>query len=433
VPSLVHVARSGARPSRALRGRGVRGTIRGMVLEDVVRRLVVVALVAAAVGCGDESESEPGGDGGPPPLGAPISRTEGTAITGATGWTWIPFEDARCTDAVAQPSGTYQFGSSTTGLALSWGSPASTDLVVFLQGGGACWDFFTCGGAPDLVPKTASSGPFGPEEFARDIYERYPRSWVRRENLPESLRDATIVFVPYCTGDVHSGDAVATYASPIAGRASITWHHVGHANVLAFLQRLGATFADVTRLVVAGSSAGGFGALSNYPDVRRYWPDAKAYLVDDSGPPLVGDAIPATSRDAWYARWNMGASLEGFCPECRTDLSAARELGERYPQDRIALLSHLQDATIRGFFGTFTVLPTPAFTPMPADRFEAELRLLGASVLDPSTTNGRYFFTAGDGHPTLEDPTVVTTPGPGLEAWLELMLTDSAGWESVTD
>ncbi|WP_242333200.1 pectin acetylesterase-family hydrolase [Anaeromyxobacter sp. SG66] len=404
-----------------------------MRIPDAVRRLLAVALLTAAA-CGGGNDPAPGGDATPPPLGAPISRTEGAAIAGAAGWTWIPFEDAFCTDAALQPSGEYQFGTSTTGLALSWGSPASTDLVVFLQGGGACWDFFTCGGAPELVPKTASSGPFGPDEFARDIYAKYPRSWVRRENLPAALRDATIVFVPYCTGDVHSGDAVATYASPIQGRPSVTWHHVGHANVLAFLKRLGATFPSPAKLVVSGSSAGGFGSLSSYSAARRYWPHAKGYLVDDSGPPLAGAAIPASTRDTWYARWGMGASLDGFCPGCRTDLSQGlRELAERYPGDRIALLSHLQDLTIRGFFGTFTLLPSPAFTPMPADRFEAELRLLGTSVMDPATSNAKYFFTTGDAHPTLEDPTVVTTPAPGLEAWLELMLADSAAWESETD
>ena len=363
-------------------------------------------------------------------MGAPIARTEGTAI-GVTGWTWIPFPDTTCTDAVAQPSGAYQFSTSATGLAISWGPETSTDVVVFLQGGGACWDFFTCGGAASLgADKTAATGPFGPQEFAADVYEKYPKSWVRRENLPPSLRDATIVFVPYCTGDVHSGDKVTTYAFP--GLPPITWHHVGHANVLAFLKRLGATFPSPQKLVVAGSSAGGFGSLSNYPAFRAYWPAAKAYLVDDSGPPLAGDAIPMTTRDAWYASWNIGASLDAFCPSCPTDISQGlRELERRYPEDRIALLSHLTDLTIRGFFGTFTLTP-PYVTPMPADEFEAALRSLGTTVMDPATPNAKYFFTAGDQHPTLEDPTVVTTPMP-LEEWLELMLSDSTSWKSASD
>jgi hypothetical protein len=396
-------------------------------------RAVSVALLALALAaaCGDSSSER--GDDGSPPKGAPIARAEGTPIAGASGWTWIPFEDAFCTDAVEQGSDAYQFGASTTGLAISWGSATSTDLVLFLQGGGACWDFFTCGGAPDLVPKTASTGPFGPEEFAHDIHDKYPRSWVRRENLPATLRDATVVFVPYCTGDVHSGNAVATYASPLPGRDAITWRHVGHANVLAFLKRLGATFPDPRRLVISGSSAGGFGSMANYPELRRYWPDAKAYLVDDSGPPLIGDAIPAGTREAWYARWGMGASLDGFCPQCRTDLSQGlREVAARYPQDRIALVSHLADATMRFFFGTYALVP-PQFAPMSASRFETELRLLGTGVLDPATANGKYFFTSGNQHPTLEDPTAIGTPAPGLEAWLELMFTDSPSWRSASD
>ena len=178
---------------------------------------------------------------------------------------------------------------------------------------------------PDLVPKTASTGPFGPEEFAHDIHDRAPRSWVRRENLPAALRDATVVFVPYCTGDVHSGSAVATYASPLPGRDAITWRHVGHANVLAFLKRLGATFPDPGRLVISGSSAGGFGSMSNYPEFRRYWPDAKAYLVDDSGPPLIGRDPGRYARGVVRALGH-GRVLDGFCPQCRTDLSQGRAL-----------------------------------------------------------------------------------------------------------
>ncbi len=204
--------------------------------------------------------------------------------------------------------------------------------MIFLQGGGACWEFVTCGGAAPLVDKTASTGPFGPAEFARDVFDRYPRSWLRRANLPSTLRDATIVFVPYCTGDVHGGDRVATYRSIIPGVDPITWHHVGRANITAFLRRLGPTFPQPRRLVVAGSSGGAFGALANYPRFRERWPDARAYLVDDSGPPLEGNAIPRSTRDAWYESWDLGASLDGFCPGCRSDFSGTlREIVRRYP------------------------------------------------------------------------------------------------------
>jgi hypothetical protein len=69
-------------------------------------------------------------------------------------------------------------------------------------------------------------------------------------------------------------------------------------------------------VVASGSSAGGFGALANYAAFRWYWPAARSYLLDDSGPPFVGAAIPASSRSAWYACWDLGVSLDPFCPAC---------------------------------------------------------------------------------------------------------------------
>ena len=396
-----------------------------MLARASLPRLAAAALLALAAACGDPADSTP------PALG-PIAPGQGTDIAGAPGWKWIPFNDAWCTDMLAPGV----FTRSPTGLAVSWGT--GKDLVIYLQGGGACWDFITCGGAASLVTgtPTASTGPFGPNQFAADIYARYPNAWVRRDKMPTAIATATVVFVPYCTGDVHTGDRVTTYASTIPGLPAITWHHLGHANLEAFLRRLapGVALGAGDRLVVAGSSAGGFGALANYPTIRARWPSAKAYLVDDSGPPLAGDAIPPASRAAWYASWNMAAALGSFCPECSGDLSQGLvHVLASYPTDRVALLSHTRDAVIRDFFGTQSPSP-PFLTPKDPAVFEAELRALGTAVIAP-TANGRYFFTlgitSGTGHPTLEDPTVITAPAPGLAAWIEAMLSDSVDWANA--
>jgi len=396
-----------------------------------ISRLLLLLPLALACGRSSSAPAQPAQAQGPA-----IGRTEGAPIDGTDGWRWVPFPDSTCTDATQDPAtGRYRFGSSSTGLAVSWGSETSTDLLVFLQGGGACWSYLTCGGSAPLVDKLAATGPFGPAEFARDVYARYPASWIRRENLPATLRDATVVFVPYCTGDVHGGNQVTTYQPPAGGAVSdaITWHHVGYANVLAFLRRLGPTFPRPSRLVVAGSSAGGFGTLATYPAFRATWPNAKAYLVDDSGPPLIGDAIPSSTRAGWYASWNLGASLDPFCPACRNDLSQGlREILRRWPSDRVALVSHLQDLVIRTFFSTLIPGRSPVFGPIPAAQFERDLRQLEATVLAPSP-NGRSFFTAGDAHPTLDDPGRQATPAPGLPAWLEQMLSDDPAWASVSD
>ncbi len=388
-------------------------------LRSDLALLLAVALAALAAACGGSSSS---------PSGPAIVPGEGADVAGAPGWKWIPFDDAFCTD-MPTPG---VFSTSTTGLAVSWGT--GKDLVIFLQGGGACWDFVTCGGAASLVSgtPTASVGPFGPAQFATDIFAKYPNAWVHRDKMPAAIATATLVFVPYCTGDVHSGDRTTTYAPTLPGLSSITWRHAGHANLVAFLRRLGpgVKLGAGDKLVVAGSSAGGFGSLANYPTIRARWPDAKGYLVDDSGPPLVGDAIPSSSRAAWYASWNMGASLGPFCPDCQSDLSKGLSaILSTYPSDRVALLSHTQDAVIRSFFGTPIAAP-PFLLPQDPLTFESELKTLANTVIGPAP-NGRSFFTSGTGHPTLEDPSAITTPAPGLPAWIEQMLSDAPEWASV--
>src|SRR6266542_3621557 len=98
--------------------------------RSAARLLAVAALLPLLQACGDSSPA-------PAQDGPAIARTDGAAIAGTDGWRWIPFADSTCTDAISDPStGRYRFGTSTTGLAISWGPQTSTDLVVFLQGGG---------------------------------------------------------------------------------------------------------------------------------------------------------------------------------------------------------------------------------------------------------------------------------------------------------
>jgi hypothetical protein len=373
-------------------------------------RLVAASLLAAlALACGDNGSSGPSNPYvGVPPLGTPIAADEGTAVGGD--WRFVAFPDSVCNDEGQNGTVT----TSTTGIVISKGT--STDVVVFLEGGGACWDYATC-----AVAKTASYGPFGATE-AQAVQTLATGSILDRSVLgPLGLGAATLVYVPYCTGDVHAGDKVTTYA------AGVTWHHQGHANVMAYLKRLGATLTNPGKVVVAGRSAGGFGALANYPAFRWYWPNATSYLVDDSGPPFVGPAIPATSRSSWNTNWDLGAVIDGWCPDCETDLSKAiTTLATDFPGDRLALLSYTQDSTIRFFYGTL------ATGQMTAADFETYLYQL-AGVMNPHSNTG-YFFQDGTSHTMLGDVANHTSESVDLADWLEAMIagTGSASpWHSV--
>jgi adhesin/invasin len=152
-------------------------------------------------------------------------------------WTWVPIEGSVCSDG------------SPTGIGIEVGPGASPNVLVFLDGGGACWDYFTC-----WQYRTASSGPFGAAEFATRIAAARAGGVLDRTLPGNPYADDTFVFVPYCTGDVHSGATTMTY--PPATQA---WHHNGRANVSNAFAYLAAALDAPARVVVSGSSAGGSG------------------------------------------------------------------------------------------------------------------------------------------------------------------------------
>ena len=218
------------------------------------------------------------------------------------------------------------------------------DLFIYFMGGGACWDASTC-----FVLNTSVHGPFGQAQWDGTGAPSVAHA-LDRARATNPFREASYVFVPYCTGDLHAGSNVATY--DVLGPRMFA--HVGRRNVEALLPRLRATLPAPARVVIAGSSAGGFGATLNYDLFRRAYPAARAALVDDAGPFLEGDGIPADERAAWYANWHLGDVVDPLCADCRADLSRLYPaLVAKHPQDRMALLTSLQDQDPH-------VLPDPA-------------------------------------------------------------------------
>jgi hypothetical protein len=308
-------------------------------------------------------------------------------------WSWLPVPDAHCDDGTP------------TGLGVSPGT--SADVIVYLDGGGACWTAEMC-----LEERTSRRGPWG----ERELRERIPRfggTLLDRSEPRNPFRTWTYVFVPYCTGDVHSGDRATTYVTSSGERGTL--QHRGRANVLAFAEPLGRLFPNVRRLVIAGSSAGGYGTLVNYDVLRRRWPAAKGYLVDDAGPALRG--LPAAPiRDAWWAAWGTPQAIETFCPGCARDISLVwRALSRRWPGDRIAFLSSLRDDTMRWYLC------------VDADGFERALRATVGEVLE-ALPNVRTFLAGGESHTMLNAP--ARFGGSELWRWLTQMVEDDPGWSS---
>ncbi len=202
-------------------------------------------------------------------------------------------------------------------------------LLIYFQGGGACWDWVSCSGLFD-----SSVDPDEPREF-RGIFD-----WADPRN---PLRSSSAIFVPYCTGDVHIGDASRVYGSD----GSRVVAHWGYRNVSAVLRWVGERKLRPRTVVVAGTSAGAYGALFYIRPIARLFPDARIVLLGDSGVPLL-------SRNAEVlAGWGADSVLAALWQEDmgpRTLLEAYRQAAGVGPRVRLAQITSDRDAIQSAFY-----------------------------------------------------------------------------------
>ncbi len=322
----------------------------------------------------------------------------GMAITAPNEqWTWVDFPDALCGNG------------SPTGIAVNL-TNRSSRVFVYMMGGGACWDQATC---YELRTAANLDSGYTSANFARDRVQYERAGFWNRADMTNPFRDASFVFIPYCTGDVHGGDKINSYDSANPEQRT---YHVGARNVAHYLQRLMPTFASADRIWLTGSSAGGVGAALSWPRFQAAFPMARVDLLNDAG--QLCDANNGRARD-WRRAWALPVPPD--CAECATSLAANvvwmhRTMG---PGRRSGLMATLQDATLRGFY---TVNPAT---------FEMATRALLTQAYDPNM-NTRYFVMPGTMHTYWGGwDTIMAADGTRVRNWITAWATDDPSWRNV--
>jgi Pectinacetylesterase len=284
-----------------------------------------------------------------PPRGEPFDPAQGTPLTPPPppGWTWYSVPDTSCRDG------------SEAGLFIRFTD--SNRLLIFFEGGGACTSAGFCNFNPANVNQVLSGtgetvlGSAAGAVAGRQQPGAYQNGEVtgifsadRSEN---PFREWNMVYVPYCTGDVHSGTRQAA-SVPGVGTPQM---FVGHHNTQTFIGRLVPTFeAGLERVVVTGSSAGSFGAALNFSMIS----DAFGVQTDailDSGVPFDDEFWPTCLQKSWRDLFGLNDALPPDCEQCFDDdggglLGMTDFLIAKHPTAHIALVSSLHDEVIRLFF-----------------------------------------------------------------------------------
>ena len=146
-------------------------------------------------------------------------------------------------------------------------------LLIFLQGGGACWqDFYRCNILAEDQSPLPPTGPF---------------PGVFDSTSPDNpFADYSVVYMPYCDGSTFGGDNDVDDATFPFGP---TRHHRGLRNASAGMDVAKDMFPRAKQITVMGHSAGGVGAAAFAPFLARFvfGNNTKLTVYNDAGPIAV--------------------------------------------------------------------------------------------------------------------------------------------------
>ena len=183
------------------------------------------------------------------------------------------------------------------------GDPAK--LLIEFEGGGACWSGSTC--EAEVYNKRVISDP----ELARQAGQL--QGIYDRTNPANPIRDFTHVYIPYCTGDLHWGNATTTYTR--SNGAPLSIQHKGAVNASTALNWAADNVAVPEQVVVAGCSAGGYGAALWSAKIARAYPGARLVQLADS----AAGVVPGGFFGSTLSSWNVTSAWPDFIPDLALD------------------------------------------------------------------------------------------------------------------
>lgn len=244
-------------------------------------------------------------------------------------------------------------------------TPFSRDIAITYEGGGACWDQKACLGEGKL----AAANPNGiPPDYMSSLNVAFGlvTPFTSRNDPAQKVQTQSwnIVFLPYCTGDVHSGSKVTVYDDAYPETPRVQYHR-GQANIAAAAQWLRAHLGQPGKMLLTGFSAGGVGSTVTYALMRNtLQPTGNATLLADSGPLVPAprgsssDDYPALPlHEKIRAVWGLdepeglvtrfGSQLSGFDPANLGSVNGA--LAQTYPADRFGFMVFSRDTNFSAF------------------------------------------------------------------------------------
>jgi hypothetical protein len=272
----------------------------------------------------------------------------GAAPTPGSDWSYHEVDGAVCRDG--SPAGYY------------FRPGRDPKLLIFLNGGGVCYDDFFCGINPanvnESLPGETLAGATLDQVSGALLPMRQtpPEQGILSRDPRNPVHDFSMMFVPYCTGDVFAGSR--RDAPVITSEILPPQQFVGYTNLGLFYDDLEPGAIAAETVLFAGASAGSFGVLLNYDRTQEFFKNSEVLAVADSGLAFRDAYLEPCLQKIWRELWGLDAILPSDCKGCfNADGGGLAEgLGnylfkEKYTDRLIGgLVSSEQDQIIKLFF-----------------------------------------------------------------------------------
>jgi hypothetical protein len=199
-------------------------------------------------------------------------------------------------------------------------------------------------------PAAGAANPNGIPDTHMDLWGVHT-PLIRRDDFAggSPMGDWNLIFIPYCTGDVHTGNNEKDYVDDNGMIEPFTYIHNGHNNIMGIIQWMSDWFPQIDRMYVGGCSAGGAGTQVNYYFFRTLLNVTSGYMLNDSGPIFPNSENSAPLHNTIIDSWNLLPVIDTLGDEDQAN--AIKEdfgninaiLAQEFPNDRMAITYFLRD------------------------------------------------------------------------------------------
>jgi hypothetical protein len=312
-------------------------------------------------------------------------------------------------------------------------------LLMYYQGGGACWEQLTCS-VPVCDDDVNPEGGDNPNNFSSGFADL--------ANPDNPFRDWNIVFVSYCSCDVHFGNTAQDYGNTNPNNP-LHVEHRGYQNARVVEKWAREHFVNPEAVFVTGSSAGAYGAIFHGPVLQLDpWPASQFHVLGDAG----NGVITADFLRNEFENWNFRASLPKQLPELVDPIDDGTGMvgyvdlvADIFPDANWAHYSSAFDGGTGGQTGFYNVMlndnnPIAALTWWEGScAFNQVMREQAFETASLAPENYRYYIGSGSRHTMWGSNKVYgdTTGGvPTIVDWIRSMLASAPGapdpgWQNI--